>query len=101
MCLAYKIIYQVYNFRLKTQDTSDRDLSKENVDYIVNIEENNKILLDKFNKNKNLDKDFNIWFNKLFEEIKIDNELIGGYNQLVEHFEKQGKVNFKGEIISE
>ena len=34
-------------------------------------------------------------------QIKIDNELIGGYNQLVEYFEKQGKVNFKGEIISE
>ena len=31
-------------------------------------------------------------------QIKIDDELIGGYNQLVEHFEKQGKVNFKGEI---
>ena len=29
-------------------------------------------------------------------QIKIDDELIGGYNQLVEHFEKQGKVNFKG-----
>ena len=34
-------------------------------------------------------------------QIKIDDELIGGYNQLVEYFEKQGKVNFKGEIISE
>jgi len=31
-------------------------------------------------------------------QIKIDDELIGGYNQLVEYFEKQGKVNFKGEI---
>ena len=31
-------------------------------------------------------------------QIKIDGELIGGYNQLVEYFEKQGKVNFKGEI---
>ena len=31
-------------------------------------------------------------------QIKIDDELIGGYNQLVEHFEKQGKVNFKGEV---
>jgi glutaredoxin len=30
-------------------------------------------------------------------QIKIDDELIGGYNQLVEYFEKQGKVNFKGE----
>ena len=32
-------------------------------------------------------------------QIKIDNELIGGYNQLVEYFNEQGKVNFKGEII--
>ena len=31
-------------------------------------------------------------------QIKIDDELIGGYNQLVEFFEKQGKVNFKGEV---
>ena len=31
-------------------------------------------------------------------QIKIDGELIGGYNQLVEYFEKQGKVNFKGEV---
>ena len=34
-------------------------------------------------------------------QIKIDGELIGGYNQLVEYFEKQNKVNFKGEIIAE
>jgi hypothetical protein len=27
--------------------------------------------------------------------------LIGGYNQLVEHFADKKKVNFKGEIISE
>ena len=33
-------------------------------------------------------------------QIKIDNELIGGYNQLVEYFEKQGKVNFKGELTN-
>jgi glutaredoxin len=32
-------------------------------------------------------------------QIQIDNELIGGYNQLVEHFMNQGKVNFKGEKI--
>ena len=32
-------------------------------------------------------------------QIKIDGELIGGYNQLVEHFADKGKVNFKGEII--
>ena len=31
-------------------------------------------------------------------QIKIDDKLVGGYNQLVEYFEKQGKVNFKGEV---
>ena len=57
---------------------------------------------------KTLEKDFNGSVEKLLEDIgknvrqmpqiKIDDELIGGYNQLVEYFEKQGKVNFKGEI---
>tara|TARA_B100000902_G_scaffold260048_1_gene246292 strand:+ start:270 stop:533 length:264 start_codon:yes stop_codon:yes gene_type:complete len=32
-------------------------------------------------------------------QIKIDGELVGGYNQLIEHFANKGKVNFKGEII--
>ena len=34
-------------------------------------------------------------------QIKIDGKLIGGYNQLIEYFADKGKVNFKGEIISE
>ncbi len=33
-------------------------------------------------------------------QIKIDDELIGGYNQLVEHFADKGLVNYKGEKIS-
>ena len=32
-------------------------------------------------------------------QIKIDGKLVGGYNQLVEYFADQGKVNLKGEII--
>ena len=32
-------------------------------------------------------------------QIKIDDKLIGGYNQLVEYFADKGKVNFKGEKI--
>ena len=32
-------------------------------------------------------------------QIKIDDKLIGGYNQLIEYFADKGKVNFKGEII--
>ena len=34
-------------------------------------------------------------------QIKIDGRLVGGYNQLVEYFADKGKVNFKGEVISE
>jgi len=34
-------------------------------------------------------------------QIKIDDNLIGGYNQLVEYFVEKKKVNFKGETISE
>jgi len=58
---------------------------------------------------KSLEKDFGSDPSKLIEDIgknvrqmpqiKIDGELIGGYNQLVEHFNEKGKVNFKGEII--
>jgi len=60
---------------------------------------------------KSFEKDFNGDVDKLIEhvgkkvktmpQIKIDDKLVGGYNQLVEYFVEQGKVNFKGEIISE
>ena len=60
---------------------------------------------------KSLEKDFDSDPVKMIEDIgkqvrtmpqiKIDGKLIGGYNQLVEHFADKGKVNFKGEIISE
>ena len=60
---------------------------------------------------KSLEKDFGSDPSKLIEDIgknvrtmpqiKIDGQLIGGYNQLVEHFADQKKVNYKGEIISE
>ena len=60
---------------------------------------------------KTLEKDFDYDPSKLIEDIgknvrtmpqiKIDGQLIGGYNQLVEHFADQKKVNYKGEILSE
>ena len=60
---------------------------------------------------KTLEKDFGSDPSKLIEDIgknvrtmpqiKIDGKLIGGYNQLVEHFADMKKVNYKGEIISE
>ena len=36
---------------------------------------------------------------KTMPQIKIDGELIGGYHQLVEYFDDQGLVNFKGEKV--
>ena len=60
---------------------------------------------------RTLEKDFGSDPSKLIEDIgknvrtmpqiKIDGQLIGGYNQLVEHFADQKKVNYKVEIISE
>ena len=58
---------------------------------------------------KSLEKDFDSDPSKMMEDIgkpvrtmpqiKIDGQLIGGYNQLIEHFADKGKVNFKGEVI--
>ena len=60
---------------------------------------------------KSLEKDFDSDPSKLIEDIgknvrtmpqiKIDDELVGGYNQLIEYYADKGKVNFKGEVISE
>jgi len=37
---------------------------------------------------------------KSMPQIKIEGKLIGGYNQLVEYFTTEGKVNFKGKVIT-
>ena len=57
---------------------------------------------------KSLEKDFGSDPSKMLEDIgknvrqmpqiKIDNELIGGYNQLIEHFVNEGKVDYQGNI---
>ena len=31
-------------------------------------------------------------------QIKLNDELIGGYNQLIEHFVNEGKVDYQGNI---
>ena len=58
---------------------------------------------------KSLEKDFDSDPVKLVEDIgkqvrtmpqvKIDDKLVGGYNQLIEYFADKGLVNFKGELI--
>tara|TARA_B100000902_G_scaffold376195_1_gene407005 strand:+ start:12942 stop:13214 length:273 start_codon:yes stop_codon:yes gene_type:complete len=36
---------------------------------------------------------------KSMPQVKIDDQLVGGYNQLLEYFVEEGKVNFQGEIL--
>ena len=58
---------------------------------------------------KSLEKDFGSDPSKLIEDIgknvrqmpqiKIDGELVGGYNQMVEYFVEKGMINFQGEVI--
>ena len=58
---------------------------------------------------KSLEKDFDSNPVKLVEDIgkqvrtmpqiKIDDKLVGGYNQLIEYFADKGLVNFKGQVI--
>ena len=35
-----------------------------------------------------------------WKNLKIDDKVIGGYNQLIEHFTDLGLVNYKGEKIA-
>ena len=59
---------------------------------------------------KNLEKDFESNPIKLIEDIgkkvmsmpqvKIDDELVGGYNQMLEYFVEKGMINFQGEVIN-
>ena len=60
---------------------------------------------------KSLEKDFDSNPVKLVEDIgkqvrtmpqiKIDDKLVGGYNQLIEYCADKGLVNFKGEILDQ
>ena len=36
---------------------------------------------------------------KSMPQVKIDEQLVGGYNQLLEYFVEEGKINFKGDIL--
>lgn len=65
---AYKILFQLYNFKNRIQDN--------NTEYYVEEDENNKLLIEKIVKKEN----FNEWFNKEFEKINI-NKNDDGYEE--------------------
>ena len=68
---AYKILFNIYNFREKHSSLTNFDNYNEN--YIADINDNNSELLDKVMSNKSI-KEFNKWFNEQFEKFKISND---------------------------
>ena len=101
---AYNIIYKIYNFRHK------RLKKVENVDYKTeDMSESEQIsLLEKLKKFKTV-KDFNKWFNHVFEKVKINdntgygdwfksndgvnNDKITNMSQMNDAFEKKKKAS--------
>lgn len=95
---AYKILYSVYEFRLKSINNENKDLDYENIEYLEK-EENiyNKELLDSL-KNQNLmqPKKFNKWFNELFDKVKLENEYENnGYGEWLKSQDLEDYSNVK------
>lgn len=93
---AYKILYSIYNFRLKTSETTTIDYERVNTDYTVEQDINNKEILDNLKSKK----DFNKWFNKLFEDVKLQDEYRdNGYDEWTKtNLESAPQLNSKSEI---
>lgn len=68
---AYKILFNIYNFREK--HSSLTNLNNYNEKYITEKDEINKELIHKITHNKS-SVEFNTWFNEQFESFKITNE---------------------------
>ena len=74
---AYKKLLNIYEFQNKIN-------SKKNTDNNNYFNDDNKIILDKvFEQNKNLSntKNFNSWFNEMFDTHKLDDQNESGYGE--------------------
>jgi hypothetical protein len=69
---AYKMLYQIWEFRKKGNTNTNTDYSVENEDH----ESKARLLDDFFDSNKKFKntKDFNRWFNEQFERNKVSSE---------------------------
>tara|TARA_B100000902_G_scaffold272486_1_gene258422 strand:+ start:1358 stop:2275 length:918 start_codon:yes stop_codon:yes gene_type:complete len=78
---AYKMLYKIFQFRMKAKISENKDLDYENTDYMLIDEDNNKEVVQQLRENKTLDPaNFNKWFNNLFEKVKISTDYDeGGY----------------------
>jgi hypothetical protein len=68
---AYKILFNIYNFRSKHSSTTNFNNYNEN--YSAQKDETNALLIHKITNNKS-SAQFNSWFNEQFENFKIIND---------------------------
>ena len=104
---AYKILFNIYNFREK--HSSLTNLNNYNENYNAENDEINALLIHKITKNKS-SAQFNIWFNEQFESFKLTNEYeANGYGDWLtnnettstETMEKCKDLNSMNKIIEE
>ena len=76
---AYKLLYQLYVF----QDKSRENDTRQNTDYQnykIDLDDSNLEILNKLNNNKHFKTNFNKWFNREFEKMKLTDDFTeGGY----------------------
>jgi|TARA_B110000259_G_scaffold119941_1_gene136384 hypothetical protein len=65
----FKILHSVYEFKEKTKTNLD-----EEVEYVVENDGENEEIVTKLKEKYTTNKDFNKWFNKEFEKIKLNND---------------------------
>ena len=68
---AYKTLYQLYIIQDKSREKTG-NIDYEN--YKESINKDNRIILDKISKKKSSPQDFNKWFNREFESMKIKDD---------------------------
>lgn len=88
---AYKILYSVYEFREKSKKNEKIKLSNEKIEYLLDEEEEkNKELINTLkDKNYFKEKDFNKWFNEMFDKVKLDSEYSNeGYGNWLHNHEE-------------
>jgi len=90
---AYKILFNIYNFREKHSSTTNFNNFNEN--YNAEKDEINALLIHKITNNKS-SKEFNSWFNEQFENFKITNDYeANGYGDWLTNTQEQEEEQAK------
>jgi hypothetical protein len=88
---AYKILFNIYNFREKHSSTTN--LNNYNENYNADKDEFNALLIHKVTTNKS-SAQFNTWFNEQFESFKITNDYdANGYGDWLTSKDENNKNN--------